>query len=94
MTNIIIAAVVMLFVMASARAGSASNQPEEAPDALDSCPRCGNDLPCNCNHDEDTSYHHQHHRGQWADDTTNQWSEDDSCFAHSHHHHGSSDDWN
>ncbi len=92
--TIIIAAVFALFLIAGARAGTGSNQPEEVSDALDRCPRCGNYLPCNCNYSEDTSYQHHHHHDQWASGTMNQSQEDDSCFIHGHHHHGGSDDWN
>ncbi len=91
--TIIIAAVFALFLIAGARAGTRTNQHEEVSDALDRCPRCGNYLPCNCNHSEDTSYQHHHH-DQWASGTMNQSQEDDSCFIHGHHHHGGSDDWN
>lgn len=92
--TIIIAAVFALFLIAGARAGVRTNQTEEASsEVLDRCPRCGNYLPCNCNHYEDTSYQHHHHHDWWASDTMNQSSEDDSCFANGHHHHGGSDDW-
>ncbi|PNE59607.1 hypothetical protein A8H39_00215 [Paraburkholderia fungorum] len=92
--TMIIAAAIAFFLIAVARAGTGSNQTEEASDALDRCPRCGNYLPCNCNHYEDNSYQHHHHHDQWAHDTMNQSSQDDSYFDHGHHHHGGSDDWN
>ncbi|VVE16858.1 MULTISPECIES: hypothetical protein [Pandoraea] len=93
MTMIIAAAVAFIFI-AAVRAGAGSNEIEEASDALDRCPQCGNYLPCNCNHYEDSSYQHHHHHDQWPNDAMNQSSQDDSCLGYGHHHHGGSDDWN
>ena len=89
----IIAAALAFFLIAAASSGTGRTQTEVASDALALCPRCGNYLPCNCNHHEDTSYSHHHHHDQWVHDPMSQPSQDDSLFDHAHHH-GDTDGWN